>query len=125
MSYMRVITLGNIASDIEIKDVNGSQLSIFTLAVNHKYKNNEESSFFTVNCWRGMASTIAEYGYKGMPILLEGRMKQERWETPEGEKKSKVIMIADNFTFVGSSKKSDTLSKDQRDPQTGQHDLPF
>jgi len=103
-NYSKAIIIGHITRDIETK-YNGEGLCIASLgiAINEKRKGKEEASFFDVKAFGKTAENIAKFFTKGKPILVEGRLTQERWEK-DGQKRSKVVIIADTFAFVGGNK---------------------
>lgn len=99
MSYNKIILYGNICRDIELKDINGLALAKFAIATNHKRKESKETCFFDVDYWGNGAKNVAQYCSKGSPVIIEGRVKQESWQTPEG-KRSKHIVVADAVVFM-------------------------
>ncbi len=107
-SFNKVILLGNLTRDPELKHVAGNQaVAELGLAVNRRYrtKDNEEREEVTfVDCeaWGRTAEVIKQYLTKGSPIFIEGRLKLDQWETPQGEKRSKMRVVIENFQFIGS-----------------------
>lgn len=93
---------GNVTADPELRFLpNGSAVAQFGLAVNRRWKNKagemeEESHFFDVTAWRGLAENVAESVVKGMRVVVVGRLQQRRWETDNGDKRSKVEIVADD-----------------------------
>lgn len=108
-----VILKGNLTKDPELKYTNsGTAIAKISLAVNRKWKNSdgelqEEVSFFDGVSFNRQAEVIAEHMKKGSPILLQGRLKQDRWETDQGEKRSKVEIVIDRIEFIGKKGESD------------------
>ncbi len=95
-----VTVVGNVTRDPELKYLNsGAGLCSLGIAVNRRYQTNgewqEETSFFDVTCWRDLADNVAESVAKGDRIIVSGRLEQRSWETQEGEKRSKVEIVAD------------------------------
>jgi single-strand DNA-binding protein len=75
------------------------------LAVNDRRKNQsgewtEETTFVDVTLWGRTAEVAGEYLSKGSPILIEGRLKLESWET-EGQKRSKLKVVGERMQMVG------------------------
>jgi single-strand DNA-binding protein len=106
--FNRVVLVGNLTHDIELRYTHGgTAVTDISLAVNERVKRNdewiEEANFFTVTFWGRTAEVAAEYLEKGGKILVEGRLKQERWEQ-EGEKRTKVKVVADKMQMLGSPK---------------------
>jgi single-strand DNA-binding protein len=101
-NYNRVILAGNLTRDPELRYTpNGTAVAKFSIAVNRKYKENEETSFFDIVYFGKPAEIIAEYMKKGRPLLVEGRLQQNRWETDDGQKRSKIEVVGENFQFLG------------------------
>ncbi len=73
----------------------------FSLAVNRKVKDREEVSFFDVTAYGRQAETLVKYLHKGDPLLVEGKLRQERWQTREGQNRSRVVIDLDSFMFLG------------------------
>ena len=106
-SYNRVILLGNITRDIELKYIqNGTAVTELGLAVNDRRKSStgewiDETTFVDVTLWGRTAEVASEYLSKGSPVLIEGRLKLHQWET-DGQKKSKLRVVADKMQMIGS-----------------------
>lgn len=107
-SFNKVILMGNLTRDPELRVTpKGTAVCQIGIAVNSQYKDKdgnsrEEVTFVDVDVFGRQAEVIAKYMNKGRPILVEGRLKLDSWETKEGEKRSKLKVILDNFQFVGS-----------------------
>ena len=109
-AYNRVILVGNITRDIELRFVGNSKAAVtdIGLAVNEKRKSNngewlEETTFVDVTLWGRSAEVAGEYLSKGSPVLIEGRLKLESWET-DGQKRSRLKVIGDRMQMLGSRK---------------------
>jgi single-strand DNA-binding protein len=105
-SYNRVILVGNLTRDVELRYIpSGTAVTDVGLAVSEKYKKNEqwveETSFFDVTIWGRTAEIAAEYLSKGSNVLIEGKLKQDRWEQ-DGQKRSKVKVTCDRMQMLGS-----------------------
>jgi single-strand DNA-binding protein len=99
-----VTLVGNITRDPELRFTNtGQATSSFGLAVNRRWQNRqtqeweEATSFFDVVCWREMAENAAESLSRGARVIVTGRLEQRSWETPDGDKRSKVEVVADEI----------------------------
>jgi len=97
-----VTLVGNITRDPELRFTNtGQATASFGLAVNRRWQNRqtqeweEATSFFDVVCWREMAENAAESLTRGSRVIVTGRLEQRSWETPDGDKRSKVEVVAD------------------------------
>ncbi len=95
---------GNVTRDPELRFTpNGQATASFGLAVNRRWQNRqtqeweESTSFFDVVCWREMAENVSESLSRGARVIVSGRLEQRSWETPEGERRSRVEIIADEL----------------------------
>jgi single-strand DNA-binding protein len=106
-SFNRVILMGNLTRDPEVRYLSsGVAVAKLGLAVNERYKTKtgewkEAPTFIDIDVWERQAETCAEYLKKGSPVLVEGRLKMDEWETKEGEKRSKLKVTADRVQFLG------------------------
>jgi single-strand DNA-binding protein len=105
-SFNRVILLGNITRDIEVKYLqNGTAVTEIGLAVNDKRKNEagewiEETTFVDVTLWARTAEVAGEYLSKGSPVLIEGRLKLDQWEK-DGQKHSRLRVTGERLQMLG------------------------
>lgn len=102
MSGNSVTIVGNLTRDPELRYTpSGAATCQFGLAVNRRWQNKtnneweEATSFFNVVAWRELAENIGESLQKGSRVLVTGRLEQRSWDTPDGEKRSVVEVIAD------------------------------
>lgn len=93
-SYNRVILVGNLVRDPEIRYVgSGAAVTKFTLAVNRRSKQQEETDFIDIVAWDKLAETCNTYLKKGMSVLVEGRLSIRSYETKEGEKRKAAEVV--------------------------------
>jgi single-strand DNA-binding protein len=106
-SFNRVILLGNITRDIEVKYLqSGMAVTEIGLAVNDRRKGQngewiEETTFVDITLWGRTAEVAGEYLSKGSPVLIEGRLKLDQWET-DGQKRSKLRVVGERMQMLGS-----------------------
>lgn len=108
-SFNKVILLGNLTRDPEVRyTTGGSAVCDLTLAINHSYtdkrsnERKEEVSFIDVTLWGRTAEIAGEYLAKGRPVLVEGRLHQDKWDDKEtGQKRSKLKVVADSMQLLG------------------------
>jgi len=93
---------GNITRDPEIRYAQSGQANAtFGLAVTRRWQSRgaeeweEATSFFDVICWRDLAENVALSLVKGARVLVAGRLEQRSWETDEGERRSRVELVAE------------------------------
>ena len=126
MSGNTVTLIGNITRDPELRFTpSGQATATFGLAVNRRWQNRqsgeweEATSFFDVVCWREMAENASESLARGARVIVTGRLEQRSWETAEGEKRSKIEVVADE---IGPSLRWATAQvqkNDRRGPSDG------
>ena len=106
-SYNRVILVGNLTRDPEIRYIpSGTAVCEIGLAVNEKYKNAkgewvDQATFVDVVLWARTAEVASEYLSKGSQVMIEGRLKLDTWEK-DGEKKSRLRVVCDRMLMLGS-----------------------
>ena len=99
-----VTLVGNVTRDPELRYTpNGQAVATFGLAVNRRWQNRqtndweEQVSFFDVKCWAQMAENVGESVQRGSRVVVSGRLEQRSWETDNGDKRSKVEVVADEI----------------------------
>ena len=106
MAYDNTVTVtGNITRDPELRfTAGGSAVTTFGLAWNRRWQNRqtneteEQVSFFDVTCWNSLAENVSESLVKGTRVIVNGRMEQRSWETQDGDRRSKIEIIADEVS---------------------------
>ena len=103
--FNKIILIGNLTRDPEMRYTpQGSSVCNFGLAVNRKYKQGdemkEEVTFINIVVFGKQADTCGQYLNKGSSVLIEGRLQERRWETDEGQKRSKHEVVAQNVRFL-------------------------
>lgn len=107
MAYFnRVILMGYLTRDVRLeKTPQGTSVAEVGLAVKDRVKRNgewtDETTFVDIVCWGRTAEVAGEYLSKGSPAFFEGRLKLETWENKEGQKRSKMRVIADRLQLLG------------------------
>ncbi len=105
-SLNKVLLIGNLTRDPEVRMMSsGRPVCNFGLALNRTYKDSdgnkkEEVTFVDVECFGPRAEAVGRFFTKGRPIFVEGRLKLDQWESKEGEKRSAIRVVLDNFEFV-------------------------
>jgi single-strand DNA-binding protein len=93
-SFNRVTLVGNLVRDPEIRYINsGAAVCKFTLAVNRRTKQQEETDFIDCVAWDKLAETCNTYLKKGMSVLVDGRLSIRSYETKEGEKRKAAEVV--------------------------------
>ena len=93
-SFNRITLVGNLVRDPEIRYINsGAAVTKFTLAVNRRSKQQEETDFIDCVAWDKLAETCNTYLKKGMCVLVDGRLSIRSYETKEGEKRKAAEVV--------------------------------
>ena len=106
--FNKVVLMGNLTRDPELRSTpNGQSVAGFSLAVNRTWKNasgetQEAVDYIDCNAWGKAGEIISQYMQKGRPILVSGRLQQRSWEQ-DGQKRSKVEVVVEDFNFVGGN----------------------
>ena len=98
MAFDNTITVvGNVTRDPELRFTQGGMaVANFGVAWNKRKQDGEEEvSFFDVTCFRSLAENVAESITKGTRVVVAGTLSQRSWENQDGEKRSKVEIVAD------------------------------
>ena len=130
-SLSKVLLIGNLTRDPELRyTTGGAAVVTFTLATNHRYstasgESKEEVSFIRVTVWGKMAENCGKYLSKGRPVFVEGRLKQNNWETEKGEKRSTLEVVAQNVQFLGGRATGSDIESGGEANSPGNDDIPF
>ena len=102
MADNTVTVIGNVTRVPELRFTpSGQAIATFGLAVNRRWQNRqtqeweEQVSFFDITCWAQLGQNVADTLVKGSRAIVTGRLEQRSWETDQGDKRSKVEIIAD------------------------------
>ena len=107
MSVNKVILLGNLGQDPQIKE-GKSDYCRFSIATTHKYRDESETEWHNCVAFGKLAQVIGQYFEKGDPIFIEGRIKS-------GEYKDKptFTIIVESFSFIGGKKSTKEETKEE------------
>ena len=104
----RVIITGNLTSDPELRSLpSGTSVCKLRVACNTRRKDNstgewvDKPNFFDVTVWGAQGENCARYLSKGRPVAVDGRLEWREWESPEGQKRQAIDIIADSVQFLG------------------------
>ena len=107
MEFNKVFLMGNLTRDPESRAVGQSTVCKLGLAANRRYTANgekkEEVLFADVETWSKTAELCQQYLRKGAQVLVEGRLKMEKWEK-EGKTYTKLVIVADRVQFGAKPK---------------------
>jgi len=109
-SMNRVFLMGNLTRDPEVRHTPAGQtVSDLGLAVSETYVNKagektETTCFADIVVWGRQAETCGEYLQKGSPVMVEGKLQLDQWQTESGEKRSRLRIRATRVQFLGRPK---------------------
>ena len=103
----RVVLVGNLTRDPELRHTpSGTPVCSLRVAVNTRRKDEtgqwvDKPNYFDVTVWGQQGENCAQYLSKGRPVAIDGRLEWREWETPEGNKRQAVEVVADSVQFLG------------------------
>src|SRR6478672_10524251 len=106
-SINRVVLVGNLTKDPELRHTpSGTAVCNLRLAVNTRRKDEtgqwvDKPNYFDITVWGNQGERCAQYLAKGRPVAVDGRLEWREWETPEGNKRQAVDIVADSVQFLG------------------------
>jgi single-strand DNA-binding protein len=100
-----IVYSGRLTAEIETRAAGEQQVHRFTVAVNQ----GERTTFVPSEAWN--MPHLSNYLGKGSPVLVRGALKQENWETAEGQKRSRLVVTAHEVEFVGERAENGTKDR--------------
>ncbi len=117
--YNRVVIVGNLTRDPDYKQLpSGQPVCRLGLATNRQFRNRQTGSmvqevcYIDVDVWGAQAESCRQYLQKGRPVLIEGRLKFDQWEDPNGQTRSKHSIVADRVVFLASGAQDDLVEEE-------------
>jgi single-strand DNA-binding protein len=104
----RVVLTGNLTRDPELRSTgSGTPVCSLRLACNTRRKDSsgqwvDKPNYFDVTVWGAQGENCAQYLSKGRPVAVDGRLEWREWDTPEGNKRQAIDIVADSVQFLGS-----------------------
>ena len=102
----KVMIIGNLGADPEMRYMaDGTALTTFRVAATRTYgggdgERKEETEWFSVTAWRKLAEQCSQFLQKGRRVYVEGRLRTRSWDTPEGEKRYRTEVVAEQVLFL-------------------------
>ncbi len=121
-SFNQVTLMGNLTRDPELRQIpSGQSVCSFSLALNRSYKGGdgnwqEAVDYVDVVAWANLGERVAQYMKKGSPVLVSGRLQSRQWEQ-DGQKRSKLEVVAVDVTFIGNKNDDGGNSNQSYEPQ--------
>jgi single-strand DNA-binding protein len=113
-SFNKAILMGNLTRDPELRTTpSGAPVCNFDLALNRTYtsqtgEKKEEVCYVTIVVWGKQAENCAQYLKKGRGAHVEGHLQQRSWTTPEGQKRTKMEVVAERVQFLSDGRSGRT-----------------
>lgn len=110
----RAILMGRLVADPELKTTNtGVSVTTFRIAVDRSYVKagaERQADFFDVVAWRSSAEFVCRYFSKGSLIAVDGQLQSRQFTTKDGQNRTVVEVVADNISFTGERRGTETPS---------------
>lgn len=128
MSVNKVILLGNVGKDPEVKYFDQDMLvARFTLATTERgytrkdgTKVEDATEWHNITAWRGLAKIVESYVKKGTPLYIEGKLRTRQYDDKDGVTKYFTEVVADNIELLGRKGDNDNATTHQpSSPATG------
>ncbi len=104
----RIVIMGRLTRDPELRRTqSGTAVTSVRIAVDRDFKGQDgskQADFFDVVAWRNTAEFVSKYFAKGRMAIVEGRLQSRDWQDKDGNKRTSIEIVADNFYF-GDSKR--------------------
>jgi single-strand DNA-binding protein len=126
-SFNKAVLMGNLTRDPELRATpSGAPVCNFDLATNRSYttqggEKRDEVCYLTVVVWGKQGENCAEYLKKGRQALVEGHLQQRSWTTPDGQKRSKLEVVAERVQFLGDGRGPRTATAPDPDADPPAH----
>ena len=121
-SFNQVTLMGNLTRDPDLRQIpSGQSVCTFSLALNRSFKGSdgnwqEATDFVDVVAWGPLGERVAQYVTKGRPVLVSGRLQSQQWEK-DGQKRTKVEVVANDVTFLGGRSEGGDHSESDSAPK--------
>ena len=118
--FNKVILIGNVGKDPEIKTINETKVAKFSLATSESYKDKQGvrktiTEWHNIECWGNLAGIIESYVKKGSQLLIEGKSKTNSWEK-DGEKKYMTVVKVENLRMMSKAEAESIVKNEESLP---------
>lgn len=133
-NYNKIILVGNLTRDPELRyTAGGTAVASFGIASNRRYRQGDETKeevlFIDVVVFGKQAENVSEYLQKGRPVLVDGRLSYRKWETENGQTRSKHEVVANTIQFLGTTANKrgggEAPSNQEEPPTITEDEIPF
>lgn len=133
-SLNKVMIIGNLGGEPEMRFTpNGNPVTTFSVAANRVYntpdgERKEETEWFSIVAWSRLAENCNRFLTKGQKIYVEGRLHNRTWDGNDGQKHSRVEIIASNVIFLDKKAAATNAEEKMDESESGEiepQDIPF
>ena len=119
MSLNKVMLIGRVGQDPQVRQVGDNKVAAFTLATSEKYRDRngevkEQTEWHNIVIWGKMAETAEKYVTKGLQLYVEGRIKTEKYTANDGTDRYTVKVYATSMQFLGSKSEGQSQQGQQQ-----------
>jgi single-strand DNA-binding protein len=130
-NYCKIILIGHLGSDPELKSVGDNTVCNFSMAVNNPFKKDDPPVWYRIAAWNKTGEACERYLSKGNPVYVEGELNPREYES-QGEKRTSLDVRANVVQFLGSKGGGESGGSSTKPPShdhtsgdDGENDLPF
>lgn len=118
----KIILIGHLGRDPEVREYEGRKVANFSLAVNERYRKSdgsmqESTEWFRVSFWGNTAEVAEKYLKKGDQVYVEGRLRSREYTDNEGQKRFALEVSGQSMTMLGSAGGNDAATGDSNSYQ--------
>lgn len=114
MAYERIILVGNLGGNPELRTVGEQQVANFSLAVNRKKGDKQVTTWYRVSAWGATAAAVSRYLKKGSKVMVEGSgLRANAYLDQTGKPQASLELTADRLIFLDSAPENGAASEDE------------
>lgn len=117
MNLNKFLGVGNLTRDPEVKEFGDKSVAKFSLAINGwKPKDKDkkpEVMYLDCEAWDSVGKFVSQYGEKGRQLFVEGLLKQDNWEDKDGNKRSKIMLVVKEASFLDNKTRKEDLQTEE------------
>ncbi len=127
MSINKVILVGNVGKDPEVKHLDSNvSVANFTLATSENYTNKvgekvTNTEWHNIVCWRGLATIAENYIRKGSQIYVDGKIRTRTYDAQDGSKRYVTEVVADTIQLLGKKNEGNSHEGNSHEGTKGTH----
>lgn len=121
----KVFIQGNLVKDPDYRETpNGQPVCSLRLASSRKFKTSsgqmqEKTTFVKIKTFGTLAKTCRQFLSKGSPVIFEGKLELEEWQSKDGQHRQELVVNAENLEFLPS--RGEQRENPPRQPQNDYH----